>query len=44
MDIGAAFEKEHPVKKATLGNATLRFMKQRELVDYAVKWIEANRK
>ena len=44
VDIGAAFEKEHPVKKATLGNATLRFMKQRELVDYAVKWIEANRK
>ena len=26
------------------GNATLRFMKQQELVDYAVKWIEANRK
>ncbi len=44
VDIGAAFEKEHPVKKATLGKATLRFMKQRELVDFAVEWIEANRK
>lgn len=27
-----------------LGNATLRFMRQRDLVDFAVKWIESNRK
>ncbi len=26
------------------GNATVRFMKQREVVDFAVKWIEKNRK
>lgn len=44
VEIGEAFEKEYPVKKVTLGNATLRFMKQRDLVDFAVKWIEENRK
>lgn len=42
--IGEAFEKEHSVKKASLGNATLTLMKQRELVDFAVNWIESNRK
>lgn len=42
--IGAAFEKEHAVRKAALGNGTLRLMKQRELVDFAVKWIGENRK
>lgn len=44
VDIGAAFEKEHEVKKVTLGDATLRLMKQRELVDFSVDWIEKNRK
>lgn len=43
-EIGKAFEKEHEIKKVLLGNAVLRFMKQRELVDFAVKWIETNRK
>ncbi|MBQ6877596.1 MAG: AAC(3) family N-acetyltransferase [Oscillospiraceae bacterium] len=42
--IGEAFEKKHAVKKAKIGNAVLRFMKQRELVDFAVSWIEKNRK
>ena len=42
--IGAAFEETHDVKKAVLGNAALRLMKQRELVDFAVRWIEKNRK
>ena len=37
--IGAAFESAYPVQKATLGNGTLRLMKQRELVDFAVNWI-----
>lgn len=44
VDIGEAFEKEHQVNKVKLGNATLRFMSQRDLVDFAVKWIESNRK
>lgn len=42
-DIGQAFEKECHVKKASLGNGSIIFMKQRELVDFAVKWIEKNR-
>lgn len=42
--IGTAFEKEYAVPKAPLGNGTLRLMKQRELVDFAVQWIEKNRK
>lgn len=43
VDIGAAFEKENKVEKASLGNAHIRCMNQRELVDFAVKWIEENR-
>lgn len=42
--IGEAFEMAYPVQKITLGNATVRFMKQRDIVDFAVKWIEENRK
>lgn len=42
-EIGDAFEKEHFVTKVSLGNSTITFMKQRELVDFAVKWIEQNR-
>ena len=42
-EIGAAFEAEHIVHKATIGGTELRIMKQRELVDFAVEWIEKNR-
>lgn len=42
--IGEDFEKEFLVKQTILGNGTMKFMKQRELVDFAVKWIEKNRK
>ena len=42
--IGTAFEKAYPVKTANLGNGTIKLMKQRELVDFAVNWIEKNRK
>lgn len=44
IDIGIDFEKEYKVKKIKIGNADIRFMKQREIVDFAVKWIEKNRK
>lgn len=44
VQIGQAFEKACPVKKAALGNGTLTLMKQRELVDFAVRWIEENRR
>ncbi len=43
-DIGAAFEAAHPVNKAAIGGTELRLMKQRALVDFAVQWIEKNRK
>ena len=41
--IGQAFESCCGIKKVQLGNGMLTFMKQRELVDFAVKWIEKNR-
>ena len=44
IQIGEAFEQEHTVSKAQLGHATLRLMRQRELVDFAVRWIEKYRK
>lgn len=44
VDIGNAFEKEYAVKKLMIGNAEVRFMRQRDIVDFAIKWIEKNRK
>ena len=32
------------ISKAVLGNGTIIFMRQRDIVDFAVKWIEQNRK
>lgn len=43
-DIGAAFETSCPVRKAALGNGTITFMKQRDIVDFAVNWIQNYRK
>lgn len=43
-EIGEAFENTCTVHKTTLGNGTVRLMKQRELVDFAVRWIEENRR
>ena len=42
-EIGAAFERECSVRTAPLGNGIIRFMRQRELVDFAVGWIERHR-
>ena len=42
--IGADFEAAHPVHTAGIGGTELKIMKQRELVDFAVAWIESNRK
>ena len=42
-EIGKAFESMHPVSKVMLGNGQLPFIRQRELVDFAVEWIEKNR-
>ena len=41
--IGEAFETAYPVAKVPLGNGCITFMKQRQLVDFAVRWIEQNR-
>ncbi len=48
VDIGKAFEEAmdggaDSVRKVSLGNATLTFMRVKPLVDFAVKWIEENR-
>lgn len=44
VDIGKDFEKENKVKTVIIGNAVCRLMKQRDIVDFAIKWIEKNRK
>jgi aminoglycoside 3-N-acetyltransferase len=44
IDIGNEFEKNYEVRKIKIGNANVRFMRQRDIVDFAVKWIEKNRK
>lgn len=41
--IAADFEKEHAVRMTQIGNAAVRLMRQRELVDYAVTWMEKKR-
>ena len=43
-EIGADFERVETVQIANLGNAELRLMKQRRLVDFAVDWITHKRK
>ncbi len=43
VEIGEAFEAQSPVNTVVFGEGKLRYMSQRELVDFAVKWIEANR-
>ncbi|MDO4356175.1 MAG: AAC(3) family N-acetyltransferase [Clostridia bacterium] len=42
--IGAAFEAQGGATRAPLGNGEIRLMRQRELVDFAVHWIEQYRK
>ena len=42
-DIGIAFEALHTVNTATLGETELKIMRQRELVDFAIEWIEKYR-
>lgn len=42
-EIGKAFERRCRVTRVKLGNGELAFMRQRDLVDFAVRWIEENR-
>ena len=41
--IGEDYEKAYAVPGVQIGNALVRLMYQRELVDFAVKWMETNR-
>jgi aminoglycoside 3-N-acetyltransferase len=42
-ELGADFEKAHPVKIGLVGSATARLFSQRAAVDFAQKWITARR-
>lgn len=41
--IGEAFELQGKFKRETLGNGSICLMRQRDVVDFAVEWIEKNR-
>lgn len=41
--IGDQYEAAHGIPRGRVGQAEVRFMRQRPLVDYAVRWMEANR-
>ncbi|MGG1555921.1 aminoglycoside N(3)-acetyltransferase [Paenibacillus ferrarius] len=43
VTLGNAYDLENDVKIHKVGNASVRFMKQRPLVDWAVSWMEMNR-
>lgn len=42
-EIGEAFEKTCAFSSGKIGDAVIKLMEQRVLVDFAVKWIESNR-
>ena len=42
-EIGSGFEAGNAVSKGMIGKAQIRLMRQRDIVDYAVEWIEKNR-
>lgn len=41
--LGDAYEAEHGIPRGHVGQAEVRFMRQRPLVDYGVTWMERNR-
>jgi len=42
--LGDAYEAAFNIRRGRVGRAEVRFMKQRPLVDFAVKWLELNRR
>jgi aminoglycoside 3-N-acetyltransferase len=42
-ELGAAYEAEHGIAPMRIGQATVRFLRQRPLVDWAVTWLEDHR-
>ncbi len=43
-EIGRHYEHEHDIHTGNVGNAVCKLMKQRSLVDFAVRWMENHRK
>lgn len=41
--LGEEYDRERNIKVNKVGNADVRFMRQRDLVDWTVKWMEKNR-
>ncbi|MFC5703405.1 aminoglycoside N(3)-acetyltransferase [Cohnella faecalis] len=41
--LGKDYDREHDIKVHRVGNADVRFLKQRPLVDWTVRWMEKNR-
>lgn len=41
--IGDSYEAKHGIPRGRVGQAEVRFLKQRPLIDYAVEWMETNR-
>ena len=44
IEIGEDFEKSKQIESVKIGNAVVKSMSQREVVDFAIKWIEKNRR
>lgn len=44
IKLGSEYDKEKNITIHEVGNAKVRFMKQRSLVDWTVEWMEKNRK
>ncbi|MBU3877249.1 AAC(3) family N-acetyltransferase [Faecalicatena sp. AGMB00832] len=42
-EIGAAFEIQYKPVRVSLGNSSICLMRQRDIVDFAVQWIQENR-
>jgi aminoglycoside 3-N-acetyltransferase len=43
-ELGAAFDSTHDIPVHRIGQADVRFIKQRTLVDFAIQWMEENRR
>lgn len=43
VKLGEEYDRERNIKVHKVGNADVRFMSQRDLVDWTVKWMERNR-
>lgn len=43
IKLGSIYDKEKNIRIHKVGNADVRFIKQRPLIDWAVQWMEKNR-